>query len=71
MFVGDISPKAEEYHLEDAFRVFGPIISARIINDKPYGFVKFKYEEDAKRALTDMNGHLLCGYVYLWVCMCV
>ena len=63
VFVGDISAAAEEYHLEEAFHSYGQIISARIINDKPYGFVKFKYEEDARRAIAEMNGHLLCGLV--------
>jgi len=61
VFVGDISPEADDYQLEEAFRMYGQIISARIINDKPYGFVKFKYEEDARRAIAEMNGHLLCG----------
>lgn len=63
VFVGDISPHAQEFHLEEAFRSYGQILSARIINDKPYGFVKFKYEEDTRRAIAEMNGHLLCGLV--------
>lgn len=65
VFVGDIGPDVKEYHLEDAFSSFGPVLSARIINDKPYGFVKFSQREHADRAIATMNGYILRGYVSL------
>jgi RNA recognition motif-containing protein len=61
VFVGDIGPDVKEYHLEDAFSSFGPILSARIINEKPYGFVKFTQRDHADRAIATMNGYLLRG----------
>ena len=61
IFVGDLSENVTERDLEECFCAYGSIETARIINGKPYGFVKFSAAEDAKSAISAMNGHLLCG----------
>ena len=61
IFVGDLSENVTESDLAECFCAYGTIETARIINGKPYGFVKFTEADNAKRAISAMNGHLLCG----------
>ncbi|KAK9185595.1 hypothetical protein WN943_025951 [Citrus x changshan-huyou] len=55
--------------LADAFSQFGHVTEATIIMDKGknrskgYGYVTFSTEEEAQKALADMNGKLLDGRV--------
>ncbi|KAH9659798.1 RRM domain-containing protein [Citrus sinensis] len=55
--------------LADAFSQFGQVTEATIIMDKGknrskgYGYVTFSTEEEAQKALADMNGKLLDGRV--------
>ncbi|KAL4611719.1 hypothetical protein ACB092_08G145600 [Castanea dentata] len=62
LFVKDISFSTTEETLAEAFSKFGEVTEAKIIRDKVrnrskgYGYVSFAKEDEAKRALTDMNG---------------
>ncbi|KDO44367.1 hypothetical protein CISIN_1g035722mg, partial [Citrus sinensis] len=55
--------------IADAFSQFGQVTKATIIMDKGkntskgYGSVTFSTEEEAQKALTEMNGKLLDGRV--------
>ncbi|KAF3968054.1 hypothetical protein CMV_008023 [Castanea mollissima] len=67
LFVKDISFSTTEETLAEAFSKFGEVTEAKIIRDKVrnrskgYGYVSFAKEDEAKRALTDMNGKFLDG----------
>ncbi|GKV21535.1 hypothetical protein SLEP1_g31508 [Rubroshorea leprosula] len=67
--VAGISFKATEFTLAESFSKFGKVIEAKVIMDKNkkrskgYGYVSFATEEEASRALTEMNGKLLDGRV--------
>ncbi|GKV21534.1 hypothetical protein SLEP1_g31508 [Rubroshorea leprosula] len=69
LFVKGISFKATEFTLAESFSKFGKVIEAKVIMDKNkkrskgYGYVSFATEEEASRALTEMNGKLLDGRV--------
>ncbi|XP_030957020.1 small RNA-binding protein 11, chloroplastic-like isoform X2 [Quercus lobata] len=64
LFVKDISFSTTEETLAEAFSKFGEVTEAKIIRDKVrnrskgYGYVSFAKEDEAKRALTDMNGKM-------------
>ncbi|XP_068664263.1 small RNA-binding protein 11, chloroplastic-like isoform X2 [Aristolochia californica] len=55
--------------LSEAFSQFGQLIEAKIITDKVsvrskgFGFVTFASEDEAEKALTEMNGKVLNGRV--------
>lgn len=69
LFVKGIAFVTTEDRLAEAFSKFGQVEEAKIIMDrvknrsKGYGYVTFAVEEDAQKALIDMNGKLLDGRV--------
>ncbi|XP_062172506.1 small RNA-binding protein 11, chloroplastic-like isoform X1 [Alnus glutinosa] len=69
LFVKGISFSTTEETLAEAFSKFGEVIEANIIMDKVrnrskgFGYVTFAKEDEAQKALMDMNGKLLDGRV--------
>lgn len=65
LFVGSISFQATEEDLEKLFSQVGNVESVKIITDldtgrsKGFGFVEMAEEEDAQKAITDLNGATL------------
>lgn len=62
LFVGGISFNASDEDLMDLFLKIGGVESAKIITDpqsgrsKGFGFVEMAEEDDASRAISDLNG---------------
>ncbi|KAF3320729.1 glycine-rich RNA-binding protein 4 [Carex littledalei] len=69
LFVGGISFYTTEDTLSEAFSQFGQVIEAKLVMDqatnkpKGFGFVKFASEEEAQKAIAEMNGKVLNGRV--------
>ncbi|KAF5188389.1 Small rna-binding protein 11 protein [Thalictrum thalictroides] len=67
LFIGGLSFYTTEEHLSEAFSQFGQVIEATIISDrvtdrsKGFGFVTFASEDEAQKAITEMNGKVLNG----------
>ncbi|KAF9167754.1 hypothetical protein DFQ26_003338 [Actinomortierella ambigua] len=68
LFIGNLSPEADEMLLRDTFSAFGVIIGhAKIARDletgqpKGYGFVSFDNFESADAAIDAMNGQILAN----------
>ncbi|KAF9420586.1 hypothetical protein BGZ94_009071 [Podila epigama] len=77
LFIGNLSPEADEILLRDTFSAFGTIVGhAKIARDletgqsKGYGFVSFDNFESSDAAIDAMNGQILAnkpitvGYAY-------
>jgi RNA recognition motif-containing protein len=62
LYVGSISFNASEEDLIKLFSTIGEVESAKIITDantgqsKGFAFIEMASEEDAKKAITDLNG---------------
>jgi RNA recognition motif-containing protein len=62
LYVGSISFNATEASLQDLFSTIGEVESVKIITDadtgrsKGFGFVEMSSEEDAKKAIEQLNG---------------
>ncbi|KAJ4753294.1 RNA-binding family protein [Rhynchospora pubera] len=69
LFVGGISFYTSDDTLSEAFSQFGQVIEAKVVMDqatnkpKGFGFVKFASEEEAQKAIAEMNGKVLNGRV--------
>ncbi|PON78048.1 Splicing factor-like protein [Parasponia andersonii] len=69
LFVGGLSFYTNEKGLSEAFSEHGQVIDTKIIMDrvssksKGFGFVTFASEDEAHKALTEMNGKELNGRV--------
>ena len=67
LFVGSLPWAVPDPDLEDLFRDFGPVTSAKVIMDretgrsKGFGFVEFEDDAAGKAAMDKMNGHELQG----------
>jgi len=67
LFVGSISFDSTEDSLKQKFEEIGPVVSAKIIFDrfsgrsKGFGFVEMENEEDAAKAIQELNGSMLDG----------
>lgn len=67
LYVGSLSYKITNEDLENIFNTIGPIKSAKIITDrgtgqsKGFGFVEMSSEDDAKRAIRELNGTVHMG----------
>jgi hypothetical protein len=67
LFVGSLSWDTTDRSLHDAFGQFGEIEEAKIITDRDtgrsrgFGFVTFVRDEDAVKAIAEMNGKSLDG----------
>ena len=67
MYVGNISYNATEEELRELFSEYGEIESLKIMKDKftdrskGFGFIEMANEEDAKKAITTLNGKDFMG----------
>ena len=67
IYVGNLSRQTSEDDLRQAFESFGQVESANIIKDKfsgesrGFGFVEMPSEQEARKAIEDMNGKDLAG----------
>ena len=67
LYVGDLHKKVTERELQDVFSPFGAVLSCRVIRDivtrasLGYGYVNFQQQEDAERALKELNFTELLG----------
>lgn len=65
LYIKNLDSDVTSYDLFKRFRVYGKIISARVMKDtitlksKGYGFVSFTHMEEAQMALRQMNGALV------------
>ena len=62
LFVGNIPFAMTDSQLTEIFSAYGPVTSANIVIDKfskrskGFGFVEFEKEEDAKKAMSELDG---------------
>ena len=67
IYVGNLTPDTTEEEVRQAFAAFGEIASVKIIRDgatgesRGFGFIEMASEEQAKAAITEMNGKELKG----------
>jgi len=67
LFIGDLAIFCSEREIEDAFSPYGEIQEIKIMRSEEtsrnlsYGFIKFSSALAAKRAMTELNGVILCG----------
>jgi RNA recognition motif-containing protein len=67
IYVGSLSFKMREDELQKAFEEFGEVTAARIITDKysgrskGFGFVEMANDDEAKRAIEELNGREIGG----------
>ncbi|CAL8077698.1 unnamed protein product [Calicophoron daubneyi] len=64
LYVKNLDDNIDDERLKEAFSVFGPITSAKVMTDtsgrsKGFGFVCFTHPEQAARAVTDMNATIV------------
>ncbi|OAD02657.1 hypothetical protein MUCCIDRAFT_124340, partial [Mucor lusitanicus CBS 277.49] len=65
LYIKNLEPHITNHDLNQTFRKFGRIISARVMTNpatgqsKGYGFVSFGKSEEAAAALKEMNGAML------------
>ncbi len=64
LFVGSLDWNTTEDELKTLFAGIGEVEEAIIISDhsgrsKGFGFVTYRKEEDAEKAITELNGHQL------------
>ena len=61
LFVGNMSFSMNQDQLTAIFAPYGTVVSANIVSDrfsgrsKGFGFVEFEKDEDAMKALTELN----------------
>ncbi|KAK0583906.1 hypothetical protein LWI29_004867 [Acer saccharum] len=69
LFVGGLSYYTTDEGLSEAFSKHGQVVEARVIMDrvsdrsKGFGFVTFASQDEAEKALAEMNGNNLNGRV--------
>ncbi len=67
LFVGSLSWNVTDDQLRDFFAAAGNVVSAKVIVDrdsnrsKGFGFVEMGSDEDAKKAIDELNGKELDG----------
>merc|ERR1719327_2235711 len=64
LFVKNLDDNVDDEKLREAFTPFGTISSAKVMSDekgtsKGFGFVCFDSQEEATKAVSEMNGHIL------------
>jgi ELAV like protein 2/3/4 len=74
LIVNYIPPEMSELEFGRMFMAFGPVVSVKLVRDMRtnislgYGFIKFKDQDDAERAVQAMNG-LKIGSKDIKVCL--
>ncbi|HEY5571142.1 MAG TPA: RNA-binding protein [Bacteroidales bacterium] len=67
IFIGNLNYKVREGDLEQVFKQFGEVNSARVITDretgrsKGFGFVEMADDSEAQEAIKELNGKDLGG----------
>ena len=67
IYVGNISHSVTEDVLKELFEKIGPVVSVKVITDKftgaprGFGFVQMKSNEDAQKAIEELDGYELEG----------
>jgi cold-inducible RNA-binding protein len=67
LFIGSLPWAVNDQELEDLFKDFGNVVSAKVIMDresgrsKGFGFVEFADDDAAKAAMDKLNGTELQG----------
>jgi RNA recognition motif-containing protein len=67
LYVGNLNYNANEDSLREIFGAYGEVASAAVIMDresgrsKGFGFVEFVNEEDARNAITELDGKEIDG----------
>jgi|SRR5688572_9898192 cold-inducible RNA-binding protein len=67
LFVGSLSYQANDDDLKAAFDAVGQVVSAKVITDretgrsKGFGFVEMATEEEAQKAVKELNGKEVAG----------
>jgi cold-inducible RNA-binding protein len=67
LFVGSLSWGVDDASLSDFFASAGTVVSANVIKDrdsgrsKGFGFVEMSSDEEAKKAVAELNGKELDG----------
>ncbi len=67
LFVGNLSFQVSDIELEDAFRQYGAVASAKVIVDRRtgrsrgFGFVEMSAEDQAQQAIEALNGFEIKG----------
>jgi RNA recognition motif-containing protein len=67
IFVGSLPWSIEEADLRESFEVYGAVSSVKIITDKftgrskGFGFVEMDSDEEAEKAITELNGATVDG----------
>ncbi len=67
LFVGSLSYSVNDDQLQDAFASCGTVVSAKVIMDretgrsKGFGFVEMGSEDEAQKAIKEMNGKEVGG----------
>ncbi|MFH0759140.1 MAG: RNA-binding protein [Bacteroidota bacterium] len=65
IFVGNLDFKVNEHDLEEVFKSYGSVSSAKVISDKysgrskGFGFVTIDDDEMASKAIKELNGTTL------------
>ncbi len=67
IFVGNLSFQVNDFELEDLFKQYGEVLSAKVITDRMtgrsrgFGFVEMASDDGAKQAVEELNGADLKG----------
>lgn len=67
LFVGSLAYSVNDSQLEDFFKAAGTVVSAKVITDretgrsKGFGFVEMSSDDEAKKAISELNGKELEG----------
>jgi RNA recognition motif-containing protein len=67
VYIANISCNATEQDINDLFSDYGEVESVKIITERVrgqsrgFGFIEMETEEDAKRAISDLNGTPFMG----------
>ncbi|KAK5574862.1 hypothetical protein RB653_010116 [Dictyostelium firmibasis] len=61
IFVGDLTPIAQEQTLNNIFKEFGEITSIRLFPSRGFAFVNYRDSESCSRAIAGMNGCMVDG----------
>ena len=65
LYVGNLAYSVRDNDLEQAFSEFGNVVSAKVMMErdsgrsKGFGFVTYKNDEDADKAISELDGHQL------------